>query len=97
MRRPEVVWQTRRAGGGTVWVRRPRGGWRAITFASAPTAAGKLLGLCGVLNRLGAATTVPLRTGCVLAAQAVPGPDTTVPALLPRPGPARTPLAPNAP
>jgi hypothetical protein len=84
--RAQVVYQFRRAGGGTVWVRRPRGGWRAITFMSARTQLAKLMALWRALGRIGAATTVPLR-GCLLVAQTSPGPDSTVPALLPRPGP----------
>jgi hypothetical protein len=92
--RAQVIYQMRRQGGGSVWVHRPRGGWRVITFASGRTQLAKLAALSRVLGRLGAATTVPLR-GCLLVAQTSPGPDSTVPALLPRPGPA--PACPQAP
>jgi hypothetical protein len=76
-------------------VRRPRGGWRAITFTSGRTQLAKLVALSRVLGRLGAATTVPLRTGCLLVAQTTPGPEADCPATLPRPGP--VPARPQAP
>ena len=86
MRQPEIVWRTRRAGGGTVWVRSRRGGWRAITFDSAPTALGKLLGLAGVLDRIGSATTTVV-AGVLLVAQVIPSPAVGT-SIIPRDGPA---------
>ncbi len=83
----QVVYQTRRAGGGTVWVRRRRGSWRAIRFDSAPTALGKLLGLARVLGRIGSATTTVL-PDLRLVAQVAAGPESGTP-LTPRAGPAR--------
>jgi hypothetical protein len=90
MDRAEVVYQTRKTGGGTVWVRRRRGGWRAITFDSAPTTLGKLLGLSGVLLRIGSATTTVV-AGMLQVAQAVPSPEHSLP-MLPRPGPVSGPV-----
>lgn len=93
MDRAEVVWQFRRAGGGTVWVHRPRGSWRAIRFQSGPLQLAKLLGLAAVLDRLGAATTQA--TGRLVAqltgALDVPSPRSS------RDGPAALPATPNAP
>jgi len=84
MNRAEVVYQTRRAGGGTVWVRKRRGGWRSITFESGPLAVSKLLGLASVLSRIGGATTTVV--GGVLVAQFVPATAAATP-LVPRAGP----------
>ena len=95
MHRREVVYQTRRAGGGTVWVHRPRGGWRAITFTSGPGQLAKLFGLCGVLDRLGSATTQVVG-GVLAVAQVTSGPAVPV-ALVPRAGPAACPITPHAP
>lgn len=97
MNRAQVVYQTRKAGGGTVWVHRPRGTWRAIQFGSGPTTCSKLLGLTRVLDRLGAATTTVLPAAVVLAPQSFPGPETDIPATMPRPGPAVQPACPQAP
>jgi hypothetical protein len=90
MNRPEVVWQTRKGGGGTVWVRRRRGGWRTITFDSAPTTLGKLLGLAAVLGRIGSATTTVV-AGTLRVAQAIPSSEHGMP-MLPRPGPVSGPV-----
>jgi hypothetical protein len=93
--RQPVVWQTRKAGGGTVWVHRRRGGWRPYRFVSGPSRLAKLAALSEVLGRFGAAMTPAAPSGCLQVAQTAPGPAAEVPALLPRPGP--SPLAPNAP
>ncbi len=96
MTRAQIIYQFRRSGGGTVWIRRPRGGWRTITFDSGPTALAKIIGLASVLGRLSAATTVPL-PGCLLTAQQIPGSEANYPAALPRPGPARQPAKTSGP
>jgi hypothetical protein len=70
--RAQVVYQTRGAGGGSLWVRKPHGGWRTIRFESGPTAAAKLLGLARALGQLGAAVTVPPSGGCLAVPRAVP-------------------------
>jgi hypothetical protein len=94
MNRAEVVYRFRRAGGGTVWVHRRRGGWRSIRFDSAPTALGKLLGLASVLDRIGSATTTVV-AGVLRVAQAVPAVKPGTP-LVPRAGPCQ-PICPQAP
>jgi hypothetical protein len=94
MSRAQVVYQTRCEGGGIVWVRRRRGGWRAIQFDSAPTAFSKLLGLCSVLARVGGATTTVV-SGCPVVRLA---PVVAVlSAAVPRAGPALCPVAPQGP
>jgi len=95
MFRPDVVWQTRRRGGGVVVVRKRHGGGRTIRFDSGPTRLAKLLGLASVLGRLGAATTVPLAGDC-LTAQVTATVDDATP-LVPRAGPAVSPLTLNGP
>lgn len=86
MRPPEIAWQTYRGGGGRVLVRRPRGRWRVITFASGRTQMGKLLGLASVVDRVGGSTTVPLGPAAPACGQWAPPAVEAVP-LLPRPGP----------
>lgn len=85
MTRPEIVYQLRKAGGGTIWVHRRRGGRRAITFDSGCMQLAKLLGLAGVLGRIGSATTTVVG-GQLVAAQLVPCTEGGTPAA-PRDGP----------
>jgi hypothetical protein len=95
MARAEVVYQSRRTGGGVVWVHRARGGWRTITFDSGPGQLSKLLGLASVLDRIGGATTTVVR-GVLLVAQTVPSTEVGTP-LVPRAGPVSPAVQPCGP
>jgi hypothetical protein len=89
-----VVHQCHRHGGGRVWVRKPHGGWRSITFESGRGQLAKLLGLCGVLDRIGSATAAVVR-GRLLVAQVAPGPEVGS-QVVPRAGPCQ-PICAQAP
>lgn len=93
--RASVSWQTSRTGGGSVWIRRSRGTWRRIDFASGTRQLEKLLGVCSVLNRLGAATTTVHGT-LRLVAWIVPQLTEGMP-LAPRAGPPVASAAPQGP
>lgn len=94
MNRAGVVHQCYRHGGGRVWVRKPHGGWRVIRFESGRTQLAKLLGLAGVLDRIGSATTTVVG-GVLAVAQATPGPEVGS-QVVPRAGPCQ-PICAQAP
>jgi len=85
MYRTQIVYTYRPDGSGTLWVHRPRGTWRRITFRC----------LIDVIGWLSAATCTPL-PGRLLTAQVTPTVDDATP-LVPRAGPAVSPLTINGP